>query len=70
MVRLSFCRTSDQKTGHTVEEYRTAVIDVPVLGDSTTIRQKTDNLEKVWSLKTSLFPMVMGALGALTSLKK
>lgn len=62
---------SDRKTGQTVvvdkEEYRTEVIDVAVLGDGTTIRQKTVHLEKVWG--TSLFPMVIGALGALTSLE-
>lgn len=48
------------------EENKTAVIEAAILGDGT-IRQKTDQLAKVWGLKTSLFPMVMGALGALTS---
>lgn len=46
------------------EENRTAVIDVAILGDGT-IRQKAGQLEKVWGLKTSLFPKVMdGSTGS------
>lgn len=66
MVSISCPRTGDGRSvAVDKEENRTAVTDVAIVRDGT-ISGKTDQWEKVWGLKTSLFPLVMGALRALT----